>query len=140
MRAFISALTSAGIGFFAVIVIASIDATAHPEEKGMPSGDIDFWIFAALWIAEALSVMVIAMYRLTPIFAKLLGDDWEEVRLKPGARVWLPRLEIGSSIAISFRRAVIALDSGSFTSAFWFALAIAAVPVIIRIRTKKKNA
>jgi len=73
MRAFISALTSAGIGFFAVIVIAAIDATAHPEEKGMPSGDIAFWIFAALWIASRRNPALFADFCSKP--DKLLGTQ-----------------------------------------------------------------
>jgi hypothetical protein len=130
MRAFVASLIGGGIGFAQVIILAIVDSS-NDDRSRVPQGDIAYWVFAATWMAETISVIAISMYRFSPFIVRVMGDDWEADRINKGRRSSGPKIEMAASAAIVVRRIVQYMDIGHISAGTVIGLTIATFPFLI---------
>jgi hypothetical protein len=136
IRGFIAALVGAAIGMTQFICVAFFDAA---QGGFLPKGDFAYFVFSLTWLAEMFALIVIAMYRIAPWIARLLGDEWEASRIRKDKQSHVALIEWVSMAAILGRAIIRTIDSGHLTTAVVVGGAFAIVPLIIpRPSTKKK--
>ena len=125
MRSFIAASIGAIVGFAVVFALAVADSDEFPV------GDIAFVFFAIGWCLEALAIVILCMYRVSPWIARALLDDWESERIKKAGVRNRRTVEAVCSIGIVLRRGMQTFDSGHLTWASVLALAVAVLPFLL---------
>jgi hypothetical protein len=132
MRSFIAASIGAIVGFAVVFALAVADSDEFPV------GDIAFVLFAIGWCLEALAIVILCMYRVSPWIARALLDEWESERIRKAGAKNRRTVEVVCSIGIVLRRGMQTFDSGHLTWASALALILAALPFLLPPPNEKR--
>lgn len=131
MRFFVASLVAAGLGLIQLCVIWFIESQYTQEKSGLLGDEIAFIIFGILIFAEAMCVIALSMYRITPWLLHLMRDDWEANRIKTGRKTRGPILHYVALGAFILRRLVTMVDNQSYSAELLLTLGIALLPFFV---------
>jgi|GEM_PF-6397880 len=131
MNTLLAGILGGFCGLVQLVMILALETRDADAKSGLLSGDAVFPIFACLVMIEIVSVIALAMYRVSPWILRLVGDPDEANRITSGKRKYGARLFHLTLIATVARRILVMVDFGVFVPSLFLSLGIALAPMIL---------
>ena len=122
------------MGFLQIMAVAFLDTAAN---RGAPTKEL--WaltVFVALMCLQTMAIIALAMFRVAPFVARVLGDSREAERIEASKRLRQRPIELASTVIIALQRVVVVLGAGHLSFEAVLAALIALFPLALP-RTRK---
>jgi hypothetical protein len=139
MRLLFAGIIGGMIGFLQLLIIAAIEAAHSTSPDFAAASDLAFAIFGCFFVVEALSVITLSIYRISPWILRLLRADWDADRTILERKKHSRALHAATIISTLGRRVILMIDHQTWDPILLVSLIVALAAFLIPRPSKREK-